>query len=161
MGGLSLCALFGLAMPALIARAEEKAEKITPDKLPQKVKDAMQARFPGLEYTSVEKETMDGKVVYDIELKWKGRKYEADIQEDGTLIEVEKEVDLKDTPKAVLAIVEEKYPKSKILDVMEVNKVTGKEEKPIHYEITLTTADGKKVEVIVSLDGKTIKEEGK
>jgi hypothetical protein len=161
MGGLGLCALAGLVLAAAAARSDEKAEKITPDKLPQKVKDAMQARFPGLEYTSIEKENEGGKVVYDIELKFKGRKYEADVQEDGTIIEIEKEVDLKDVPKPVLKIIEDKYPKSKILDVMEVNKVTGKEEKPIHYEVTLETEAKKKIEVIVSLDGKEIKEEGK
>ncbi len=42
---------------------------------------------------------------------------------------------------------------------MEVNKVMGKEEKPEHYEATIETAEKKKLEVIVSLDGKTIKEE--
>jgi hypothetical protein len=42
---------------------------------------------------------------------------------------------------------------------MEVNKVTGKEEKPIHYEVTIDM-DGKKKEVIVSLDGKSVKAEG-
>jgi chaperone required for assembly of F1-ATPase len=41
---------------------------------------------------------------------------------------------------------------------MEVNKVEGKKETPIHYEVTIEV-DGKKSEVIVSLDGKTVKTE--
>ena len=37
---------------------------------------------------------------------------------------------------------------------MEVNKVTGKQETPDHYEVTLTMPDGKEKEVNVSMDGK-------
>jgi hypothetical protein len=43
---------------------------------------------------------------------------------------------------------------------MEVNKVTGQEEKPIHYEVTIMTSAKKKTEVVVSLDGKSVKAEG-
>src|SRR5581483_11821126 len=105
MARLSVCAVAGLLLLAMDARSQDK---ITPDKLPAKVMDAVKARFPGAEFTAITKETADGKVVYDIELKQKGRKYEMDIQEDGTVLEVEKQVDLKDVPKAVLKIVEEK-----------------------------------------------------
>jgi uncharacterized membrane protein YkoI len=145
---------------AAAARAEDKAEKIAPDKLPDKIKDAIKGRFPGADVTSAEKETEDGKVVFDIELKHDGRKYEMDILEDGTVIEIEKEVMAKDVPAAISKAVEDKYPKSKVLEVMEVNKVKGKDETPIHYEVTLETADKKKLEVIVSLDGKSVKAEG-
>ena len=62
-------------------------------------------------------------------------------------------------PGAITKAVKRKYPTATIKEVMEVNKVTGKEEKPIHYEVTIET-DGKKKEVIVSLDGKSVKEEG-
>jgi uncharacterized membrane protein YkoI len=122
--------------------------------------DAVMKRFPGAEITSAERETENGKVVYDIELKHKGRKYEMDIKEDGTIIEIEKEVALKDVPAAVTRAVEAKYPKATIKEVMEVNKVNGTVETPDHYEITIETADKKKMEVIVSLDGKSVKAEG-
>jgi uncharacterized membrane protein YkoI len=159
MGWLAASAVAGLVLLAAV-RADEKTEKISPDKLPQKVMDAVKTRFPGAEITSVEKETTDGKVVYDIELKHKGRKYEMDIQEDGTILEIEKEVAVKDLPAAVTKALEAKYPKSTIKEVMEVNLVKGKEEKPDHYEVVLVTADKKELEVTVSLDGKTIKGEG-
>jgi uncharacterized membrane protein YkoI len=133
------------------------AQKVPFDKVPKKVKDAVEARFPGAKVTSAEKETVEGAVVYDIELTHKGRKFEMDIKEDGTVLEIEKEVPLKDVPKPVLKALEAKYPKSTVKEVMEVNKVKGKEEKPDHYEVTLETADKKTLEVEVSLDGKTIK----
>ena len=137
-----------------------KAEKIPLDKIPKKILDAIKGRFPKADITSVEKEVEDGKVVFDVELKSEGRKYEMDILEDGTIIEIEKEVAAKDVPEAVTKAVLAKYPKAKIKEVMEVNKVKGKEEKPDHYEVTLETADKKTVEVIVSLDGKSVKTEG-
>src|SRR5712691_4683173 len=111
VGGLCLIAVVGLVVLATSALAADKPEKIAPDKLPQKVMDAIKTRFPGGEITSAEKEIEDGKVVFDIELKHKGRKYEMDIKEDGTIIEIEKEVDSKDVPEAVTKAVLAKYPK--------------------------------------------------
>ena len=157
IGCVGMSAVAGLVMLAATALA---GEKVPLDKVPKAVQDAVKARFPKAEITSIEKETNEGKVVYDIELKSEGRKYEMDIQEDGTVLEIEKEVAAKDVPEAVSKAIEAKYPKSKVKEVMEVNKVKGKEEKPDHYEVTLETADGKKLEVIVSLDGKSVKEEG-
>jgi uncharacterized membrane protein YkoI len=138
-------------------KEENKAEKVAPDKLPKAVADAIKARFPNGEITSAEKETENGKVVYDIELKQGGRKYEMDLYEDGTVIEVEKEI--KPVPEKIAKAIDAKYPKAEIEDVMEVNQVKGKEETPIHYEVTIKTAAGKKMEVLVSLDGTSVKTE--
>jgi len=148
-----------MVLVATAARADDKDKKVPLDKVPKAVMAAIKARFPGPDVTSVEKETENGQVVYDIELKHKGRKYEMDIKEDGTIIEIEKEVAAKDVPTAVANAVAAKYPKATIEEVMEVNKVKGKEETPDHYEVSLVTADKKKLEVEVSLDGKTVKEE--
>jgi uncharacterized membrane protein YkoI len=157
--GLAIAALTGLFLTAAVSSAEDKTEKIAPDKLPKKVADAIKARFPNAEITSAEKETEDGKVVYDIELKHKERKYEIDIQENGTIVEIEKEIFAKDVPEAIANGVKAKYPKATIKEVMEVNKVEGAKETPIHYEVTIETAEKKKMEVIVSLDGKSVKTE--
>ena len=146
-------------LPAVAGGDDKKAEKLTVDKIPKKVMDAIKNRFPKAEITSAEKEIEDGKVVYDIALKHEGRKYEMDIQEDGTIVEIEKEIKLKDLPEAVAKAIKAKYPDAKIEEIMEVNKVKGKEEKPDHYEVVLETKDKKKMEVTVSLDGKTIKGE--
>src|SRR5262249_33483733 len=135
MGGFGVSAMAGLVLLATVVQADDKVQKVPLDKVPQKVMDAVKNRFPGAEITSVEKETADNQVIYDIELKHKGRKYEMDIKEDGTVLEVEKEVAVKDLPAAVTKAIEAKYPKSTIKEVMEVNKVMGKEEKPDHYEV--------------------------
>ncbi len=158
-GIMSLMCLIAVAVLVTSVLAADKPEKIAPDKLPQKVKDAIKARFPKGEITSAEKEIEDGNVVFDIELKSEGKKYEMDIKEDGTIIEIEKEVATKDLPEAVTKALEAKYPKSTIKEAMEVNKVEGTKETPIHYEINIETAEKKKLEVIVSLDGKSVKTE--
>jgi len=150
-----------LLMLTMIARAEEdKAKKISLDKAPKAVRDAINNRFPDAEVNSIEKENEGGKVVFDVELKHKGRKYEMDIEEDGTIVEIEKEVALKDVPKALIRNVKAKFPEARIKEVMEVNKVKGQEEKPDHYEVTIETADKKTREVNVSLAGKIIAKEG-
>ena len=155
IGRAGVAAVAGVVVLTAVAWAD--GEKVAPDKVPAKVMAAVKARFPGAELTSVEKETEEGKVVYDIELKHQGRKYEMDIHEDGTVIEVEKEVAAKDVPQAVTKGVQAKYPGAKNTEVLEVNKVKGKQETPDHYEVLITTADNKKMEVEVALDGKTVK----
>jgi len=153
----SIAVALAFIMTGTLARADDKDKAAPKEKLPKKVKEAVDGRFPGADLTSVEKENENGKVVYDIELKHKDRKYEMDISEDGVIIEIEKEVAAKDLPKAAIKVLNEKYPKATIKEIMEVNKVKDKKETPDHYEVVLVAADKKQMEVEVSLDGKTIK----
>jgi uncharacterized membrane protein YkoI len=154
IGGFGLGILAGLlVLVTAIQSAEGKAKKISPDKLPKKIKAAIQHRFPGAKVTSAERETEEGQVVYDIELKHKGRKYEMDIKKDGTIIEIEKEVAAAKVPEALTKAVKAKYPKATIKEVMEVNKVAGRKEMPDHYEVVIVNG-GKEMEIEVSLDGK-------
>jgi uncharacterized membrane protein YkoI len=156
MGWCAVVAVAGLIALGAAAVADDKAEKLSPDKLPKAVADAIKARFPDGKVTSAEKETEDGKVVYDIELTVGGVKYEADIHEDGTIVEVEKEI--KDVPAVVAKAIEGKHPKAKVVEVMERSTVKDKKETPADYEVTIEDG-GKKSEVIVSLDGKSVKTE--
>jgi uncharacterized membrane protein YkoI len=149
----------GFVMAAMVSQVD--AEKVPVDKVPKKVMAAVKDRFPGAKIRSVEKEIEDGKVVYDVEVTQEGRKYEMDIAEDGTVIDIEKEVAAKDLSEAVRAAVEAKYPKAKLKEIMEVNKVKDDKETPDHYEIIIVTAGNREMEITVSLDGKTIKGEKK
>ena len=66
----------------------------------------------------------------------------------------EKEIPVADLPAAVKDAIEKKYPKCKILEAeME------KEGDDVEYEVEIMTADGKKLELEVSKDGKTIEVE--
>ncbi len=136
-----------------VCRAEDK---IPLDMVPAKITAAVKEWFPKGEITSVTKETEDGKVVYDVELKQQDKKFEMDIQEDGTVVEIEREIAAKDLPEVCAKAIEAKYPKSTLKEVMQVNKVEGKKETLHQYEVTLETAEKKSVEVVVSIDGKIV-----
>jgi hypothetical protein len=155
---LSFLACLGIAL-FLTKSAQSAEEKIKPEELPKAVAAAIKARFPGGEIRGAEKEIENQKTVFDIELLQKGLHYEMDVQEDGTLLEVEKEVLQKDWPQPLPGAIAAKYPAAKIKIIMHVFKVDGNDEKPQHYEATLTKSDGKDFEVIVSLDGQTVSTE--
>ena len=94
--GVVLAEWAGIAIAADPAQNAAPVEvKVKPDELPKAVSDALKGRFPVLEITSAVKETENGNVVFDIELTQKSRKFESDIKEDGTILEIEKEVDAK------------------------------------------------------------------
>jgi uncharacterized membrane protein YkoI len=153
---LGASAVIGVLAAGTVHAGE--AEKLAPGDVPKKIMDTVKARLPGAELTSAEKETENGAIVFDLEMKDGGRKYEMDIKEDGTLVEIEKQVLDKDVPAAVTQALNAKYPGSAVKEVMEVNSVKGKQETPEHYEVVIATG-GKDKEVVVSLDGKSVKEE--
>src|SRR4051794_38109114 len=91
-----------LALTALFAAAALAQEKIQPDKLPAKVADALKARFPGAMITQVTKEMENGEVIFDIEMTKDGKKHEMDCKEDGTIVDIQNEVAIKDLPPAAV-----------------------------------------------------------
>ena len=151
-----------LVLAAAVAHAQDKDKAKDKDKveIPKAVMDTLKAKFPKAEITKVTKEKEGDKVVYDIELTNEGKKAEADIAEDGTLLNFEKEFPAKDLPKAVTDAVTKKYPKSTIKEVMEITEIKDKKETHGGYEIILETADKKEVEVTVAADGKILEDSG-
>jgi hypothetical protein len=147
-----------LVFAATASRAGDEAKDL--DKIPKAVMDALKTKFPKAKIDKWSKETENGKVVYDIEFKVEGRKTEADIGEDGTIQNFEKEFDAKDLPKAVTAAVENKYPKAKMKEVMEITDIKDKKEVHGGFEIVLETADKKNVEVTIAKDGKINEDSG-
>jgi len=164
---LGLAVATSIALVTTIASAQEKkdqekkdaAKKIEAADVPAKVMDPVKARFPTAEFTNIEKEVEKGDTVYDFEMKMDGKKYEADVKDDGTIMEIEKQVEEKDLPDAVSKAVKAQGANAKVKEIMEVNKVTGKEEKPFQYEIVLDDG-GKEKEIKLALDGSAVKEEG-
>ena len=157
LGWVAAAVAAGLVLAVAASQAEDKVD---PDKIPKAVMDSLKAKFPKPEITKCTKEKEGGAVVYDIEFKQDGRKCEADIKEDGTMLNFEKEIALKDLPEAVTKAVEKKYPKSTLKEAMEVTEIKDKKEVMDGYEITLETADKKSVEVVVSPDGKIKEDSG-
>src|SRR5437899_11976981 len=157
LGWVAAAVAAGLVLAVAATQAEDKVD---PDKIPKVVMDTLKSKFPKPEITKCTKEKEGGAVVYDIEFKQDGRKCEADIKEDGTMLNFEKEIALKDLPEAITKAVEKKYPKSTLKEAMEVTEIKDKKEVMDGYEINLQTADKKDVEVVVSPDGKIKEDSG-
>ena len=151
------CALF-IFIGAGQLRAKD--EPVPLDKIPKAVMDALLAKFPKAKIDKCSKAKEGNDVVYDIEFKQEGRKFEADIKENGTFINYEKAIEAKDLPKAVRDAIEKRYPKATWKEIMEETEVKGKDEKLAAYEVVLTTADKKEVEVRVSPEGKILEDSG-
>ena len=161
MRTLSIClGLTVLAAAWAPARADDE-EKVDLDKLPKAVTEAVKARFPDAELKEASKETEDGKTIYEVGITSKKDKMDVSLTADGDITEIEKVIDAKDLPKAVSKALEDKYPKAEYKKAEEVTKVEKKAEKVAYYEVRLTTADKKKVEVEVDPDGKILNEEKK
>jgi hypothetical protein len=158
---LLLCLVFSCEQQAKEAKVESKVEDpLELDKIPKVVMDALNAKFPDSEIHKWTKEKEGDIVVYDIEFKQQGRKFEADIKEDGTIHNWEKEIAAEDLPETVMKAVETKYPRSTLNEIMEITAVTEGKEALEAYEVVLETFDKKEVEVTVASDGKILEDSG-
>lgn len=155
--GLLTVVLAGLllAMPAVSAQ-----KKTNLDKIPKQVMDALKAKFPKAEIDKWSKEKELGMVIYDFEFKQEGQKFEADIKEDGTIYNWEREISIEDLPETVKKAVEAKYPQSALKEIMAITAVTDGKEELEGYEIILETARKKEIEVTVAPDGKFLEGPG-
>jgi hypothetical protein len=158
---LLLCLVFSCEQQTEEAKVESKAEdSLELDKIPKVVMDALKAKFPDAEIHKWTKEKEGDIVVYDIEFKQQDRKFEADIKEDGSIHNWEKEIAAEDLPEAVVKAVEEKYPNSTHREIMEITTVKDGEDALEGYEIVLETAGNKEVEITVAPDGEVLEESG-
>jgi len=151
-----IAALFALAVVARAAD-EDKAKKVKQSEVPAKVLETIKKHFPDAKTESIEKEEEDGKTIYDFEMKLGKVKWEADVAEDGTLIETEQQIEEKDTPPAVMGAVKQKFPRGSIKEVMA--KTKG-EEKTVHEYEVVVRDEAKDHELTVSPDGKITEEGG-
>jgi hypothetical protein len=67
-------------------------EKVDIARLPRKVAQTVEARFPGARITTATKTIGNREVVYDSELTRRGRKHEIDVKEDGAIVSFENEI---------------------------------------------------------------------
>jgi len=128
------------------------------DQIPAQVMAALKTKFPEAVIQQWTREEEDGVVLYDIEFEQQGRKFEADIKEDGTIDNWEREVAAADLPAVVMSVVRGKYPRSTIQEIMAITLVEGAKETLEGYEIVLETADTRH-EVTVAPDGTILEED--
>jgi uncharacterized membrane protein YkoI len=148
-----------LLLLAVVVRGDE--EKVSLDKVPRPIMEAVKARFKDAAVTGASKETEDGKLVYEVTIKHKGQNIDVTLTPEGEVLMIEKEITAKDLPRAAARALEEKYPRATYKIVEEIVKVEKKVEKLAYYEVLLVTADKKTLEVQVTAEGKIVNEEKK
>ena len=154
-----VCVVFSCEQQAEEAKVETKAEdQLELDKIPKVVMAALKAKFPDAEIHKWTKEKEGDIIVYDIEFKQQDRKFEADIKEDGTIHNWEKEIAATALPEAVMKAAEEKYPNSTHKEIMEITAVKEGQDVLEGYEIMFETAEGEEVEVTVAPDGEILED---
>jgi Putative beta-lactamase-inhibitor-like, PepSY-like len=146
-------AVFGFGLSAAVSIADEV--KIPLSEVPKAVTEAFKAKFPKATMKNAIKETMEGKVTYEIESTIaSGLSIDAVLKPDGEFVAIEKEIKPSELPAAVAPAVEAKFPKSEITKAEHVESA-GK----ITYEAVVKKADGKTVTLIFDKNGKFSKEE--
>ncbi len=151
--------LVGLLLAGSYALAQTKVKPDT-SKIPKKVMEALKGKFPKAEVQQWTQEKEGGTVVHDIEFTQEGWKFEADIKEDGTIHNWERQITPSELPATVRKAVENKYPKAAVQEVMFITAVKDGKDTTEGYEIVLKTAGGKTVEVTVAPDGKVLEDSG-
>lgn len=154
-----LTATLGLFVAIGVARSDEK--KVSLEDLPKVVSDAVKAKFPDAEVTGASKETEDGKTEFEISIKNKDQKIDVTLTTDGTITGLEKEIKADQLPAPVTDTLKDKYPGATYRKIEEIVKVTNGTEKLESFEVLLVTAESKKIEVVLSPEGKVTKEEAK
>lgn|SRR5262245_5249699 len=149
---LSVCVL--LSLPAAPARAQD--EKVDLDKIPEKVMATLKAKFPGAKITAATKAKENNETIYDIEMTKDGKKCECDLKENGTIVNFENEIAVKDLPTAVVKAVQAKHANCKLKEAMVTMVIKDGKDVIDGYEVLIDTADNKEVELTVSPDGSKI-----
>jgi uncharacterized membrane protein YkoI len=149
------------ALLILVAVVCGDEEKVALAKVPKPVMKAVRTRFQDAKVIGTGKETENDKLVYEVTIKHKGRKIDVTLTPEGGILLIEKEIAAKELPKAAAKALVDKYPKAMYKIVEQIFKVENKQEKLAYYEVLLTTADKKALEVQVTAEGKVLNEETK
>jgi len=149
--GIALVAACGLFVWAGQAAEEQK---VPLDKVPKAVMDSVKARFANAKLIGASSEKDGDKLIYEVELEFKGLHHDVTLEPNGTMILIEREISFKDLPKKVQKTLETANPKATYKLIEEVIKVKDGKETLEYYEAHLLTADQKEIEVEVLPNGK-------
>lgn len=147
----SLFLVVSLICVTVAVRADD--EKIPLDNVPAAVKEAVKKRFPNAEIKEAAKETENGKVTFELNLKDNGQNVDVIVTPEGVIQTIEKEIAAKDLPKIVADAVAAKYPKATYKKYEEVYKVKDGKETLEYYEVIINNGE-KDIEVEITPDGK-------
>jgi len=132
----------------------EGERKVPLDKVPKAVMDTVKARFPNAKLIGASTEKEGDKVLYEVELKFKGLHHDVTLETNGTMILIEREIAFKDLPKKAQKTLDKEHPKANYKLIEEVIKVKKGKETLEYFEAHIVTADKNVIEVSVFPSGK-------
>lgn len=153
---LAAMAVFGLTFASSV-KADE--QKVPLEKLPKAVTDAVMKMFPKAELVKATQDKEDDEIEYEVTVKLNGKKIDVTVEANGKIESLEKEVDLKDLPKAVRETLEKMYPKAVHKSAEAVFEVEDGKEELEYYEVQLKTADDKEIEAKIKANGTIVKDD--
>ncbi len=137
--------------------ANEKAEKKLKMKdLPTPVQETVQEQSKGATVRGISKEVEQGKTFYELETTVGSHSRDLLIDPSGKVVELEEEVDVASLPASVQAEVKKSLGSGKLLKFESVTKQGA----AAGYEALVETS-GRKSEIPMGLDGKTLPKEKK
>ena len=141
------------------SRAHANEQKIKESAVPQKVLEAVTAKYPSAKKIGFEKEIEDGKTTYEVKLEDGARKIDIDFSTEGKILAEEEKIDFKALPDtAKNAFTASKYGKWTVKGAEKVIKEEN--EADPSYEIMVVKGD-KRFEIVLDKDGNITKEEEK
>jgi hypothetical protein len=148
VSGFAVLALVtGLAVSASADEKAKSEKELTIADVPAAVQAAIKQFAGSSAIEKITKESEDNKVIYEASVKIDGTKQAVEVSADGTVLQTEKTVALKDTPAAVQAAIKKLAGSGTVDEIIEEN-AGGKK----NYEAAVTI-NGKKKEADIAPDG--------
>jgi len=138
----------------LVQGAVAQEKKIKRSELPAAVEKTVAEQSKGATIRGFNQEQENGQTTYEAELIVNGHSKDVQMDANGTILEVEEQVDFQVLPAEVQAGLQAKAGSGKITKVESITK----KDKLVAYEAKVLT-DGKKSEVQVGPDGKPLDHE--
>src|SRR5580704_11005280 len=90
------------ATAAALVRAGDDDDKVPLDKLPKEVTETLKKKFPGAELVSATTDADEkDKPTYEVTIKFKKHQIDVTLTPAGTILQVEREIEVKEVPKVV------------------------------------------------------------
>lgn len=150
---LLITAALLLAQTGLARAADPDEEEIPLDKVPKPVLAAIKKKFPDSKVQSAARQIDDDEIVFEILIRHKAHEIYVLCNPEGKILETDREITVKELPKAVVASLKKKYPKANIMSVEEVT-----EDDEVTYALLLKH-NKKTLHVLFDPKGKMIEEE--
>src|SRR5262245_21277288 len=151
-GDYTMRLIYAAAFAACVALAAEKKVKV--EDLPDAVQAAVKEQTRTATLVGITTEKEKGKILYEVETKANGKSRDLLLDQAGTVVETEEEVDMEEVPAPAKAALQKRAAGGSI---SKVERVTAGQ--TISYEGIIKTKAGKTIEYAVTADGKPRKKD--